>query len=406
MALVRLSATSAGATIIVNRTRYVVCGNAALLLETVEATTQRTFRSAGTLSDLYVYLSGNTFSTATLTIRSRVNGGNGNMVITVSAGVTGIAEDTSNTDTISAGDEVNYSMVSAAGGSGDAALRALASVFSASSGTVGVHSANNSYSVLEGVTSYVPLAGGAGLDSTESDTQYSITSGGTLQNMFVYLSTNTVSGNSNARSRVNSGNGNLLVTLTGSTTGIFEDTSNTDSLVDDDVVNYSLTCGTGGLGIVARLVSTEFYTTNDSSIFVAAHETPVSYAASNTRYCGVGGIVTSISTEALTHLTARMGTQVLENLRINVATNATTGGTTTFRMRQNTSNSNLSVVVTTATTGYFTDTSNTETLADDDEINYSITVGTGGAVTVLKMGMNLQAVAAAPVTYRRPHIYW
>ena len=69
--------------------------------------TQILYRSPGTLSKLYVRVTANS-NVGSVTLRVRKNGANGNMFVTIPAGATGAFEDTVNTDTVAAGDKLNY----------------------------------------------------------------------------------------------------------------------------------------------------------------------------------------------------------------------------------------------------------------------------------------------------------
>src|SRR3990167_11137323 len=93
-------------------TRYSNCANSTTGDNLTEANRQITYRSAGTLSNLWVNVDSNTLD-GTTTIRTRINGANGAQSVSFASSTTGIAEDTTNSDTIVAGDEVNYSLVTA-----------------------------------------------------------------------------------------------------------------------------------------------------------------------------------------------------------------------------------------------------------------------------------------------------
>ena len=58
------------------------------------------------------------------------------------------------------------------------------------------------------------------------------------------------------RLRIDGSNGNLAVTITASTTGVFGDTTNTDSVSQAQVVNYMFDFGTSG-AVTGRTASIE-----------------------------------------------------------------------------------------------------------------------------------------------------
>ena len=95
-----------------------------------QSASQTTFRTGGTLANLFLYVVTNTFdASSVLTIQ--VNGSNGNNTITIPAAGTGNYEDTTHTDTISAGDEVNIECDRTGASSGSVVVSVLSGLFTA-----------------------------------------------------------------------------------------------------------------------------------------------------------------------------------------------------------------------------------------------------------------------------------
>lgn len=89
------------------------------------------------------------------------------------------------------------------------------------------------------------------------------------------------------------------------------------------------------------------------------------------------------TTEANAQLTYRTA-GVFSGLFIHVLTNATLNAST-LRIRINGANGNQSVSIPAATTGSFEDTTNSDTIASGDKVNYSIAVGSGlGNITAIR----------------------
>src|SRR3989344_6927696 len=110
-------------------TRFSICANASTAADATEARTQITYRTAGTLSNLWVYVNTNNLNGST-TIITRKNGENGAQSVSFASSTTGTAEDTTNSDTIAAGDEVNYQYVTG-GTTGTISVRTITTVFAA-----------------------------------------------------------------------------------------------------------------------------------------------------------------------------------------------------------------------------------------------------------------------------------
>ena len=102
------------------------------------------------------------------------------------------------------------------------------------------------------VTNYYPLSGRCLANTTESTFQYSHLTA-TLSNLEIFLQTNAVTATSTLKLRKNGGNGNQTISIAASTTGYFEDTTNTDSILATDEVNYQLI--TGGTGTSMTIIS-------------------------------------------------------------------------------------------------------------------------------------------------------
>ena len=223
--------------------------------DATETKVQRTYRTAGTLSNLYIRITTNDRGASTF--RLRKNGADGNQVISIGASITGEFEDTSNTDAIVAGDEVCYSMVTGAGGT-TFTLFIPSTVFSATTNTVIVSGSDGTTLSAASTTLYMAIAGENRAVATEANAQTEISTGGTLKNLQVNISQNARTTTTTFRSRINGANGNQVISVTASTTGIFEDTSNTDTVTANDLVCYSSVTGTGTENLVLRLTSSEF----------------------------------------------------------------------------------------------------------------------------------------------------
>ena len=92
-----------------------------------------------------------------------------------------------------------------------------------------------------------------GDSATESVTQKTARSGFTASNMFVFVQTHGLSSGVDIFLRLNGANSALTVNIPQSTTGVFEDTTNTVSVVAADLYNYFIDHG-GGAGTMAATI--------------------------------------------------------------------------------------------------------------------------------------------------------
>jgi len=359
--------------------RWATASNGSGVLSTSEVLAQITYEHGGTFSKLSVFILTNV-STATTTINFRVNGANGNQSVSIATLATGFFQDVTNTDVISAGDEVNL-QISAAGGVGAVVWATTSFLFASSTDSVTRHSyrAVASFSSAS-TTSFEPLTSGnlvTGEADTEDKTQSYSGIAGKLVNLFVYVSVNNRVNDSTVRSRVNTANGNLIVTISAGSTGIFEDLSNSDTISAADLINYSFTLGTGTQTITCNIISVEFVSTLRQNLVIAGRaDAGVSLNSATTAFFTVGGVELT-NTNFLTESTFRnkaLSNFTASNLSIRLDSN-TINGTSSFTLRANASNTTLTVSITAATSGRFTDTVNTPSIVLNDILTHGITTG-------------------------------
>lgn len=227
--------------------------------------------------------------------------------------------------------------------------------------------------------------------TTEADAQLKIRAAGKLSRLSIRVKTNGRSTNSTVTTRKNAAAGAGSITITASTTGIFEDTSFTDTVAADDLINLRHVTGSGTGSQVITHGLMRFIPTSGT---VA----PLCYSfrntgglgfstASTTVYAGMHGshaANTQPTTEARLQVKTKV-TQVISHARVYVLSNTrTTNGSVKFR--KNGADGNLNVTITASTAGQFEDTSNSDSPAVDDLINWSITTGTGtGTTTILQI---------------------
>ena len=202
----------------------------------------------------------------------------------------------------------------------------------------------------------------------------------TLANMYVRVTANTTVADSTLRSRIGAVDGALVVTVGGGLTGAFQDTVNSDSLVDGNLVNFSVV--TPANVLTTSLVGfTMVNASGDDTVLVSNSflGAGLGQNAGLTRYRAIGGTISTTGTESDQQYTVR-STATLSNLRAFVVSNSLSV-TTTMRTRKNLGNGAQSVSILTLETGSFEDTVNTDSVAAGDEINYQI-VTPAGAGTI------------------------
>jgi len=337
--------------------------------------------AGGTISRMGWYLSANTYS-VNLVYTSRVNSSAGNQTATVTAGATGFFVDSSNSDSVSAGDTIAFQGTQAAG-TGAGTLQWANYVFSPASNfrTYG-HSSIASF--VAGADRYQALSDFLS-STTESDVQAKIKAAGNLKKSRVYLRNNASVTNITLRIRINSSNGNNTVTCTALTTGAFEDTSSTDAVSVNDLVNWNMTGATVGNAVTTSFQIGHEYT--DAAISQVMSQGGGTIADGVTSYSSIGR--GSANTTEANRSSPVDFDYTVSTMETKVTTNSTTSSSTlTFRVGS--SDSALTLTITSGTTGFFADTTHSVTGSSGDNVNYKWVNGGGGAFTFRFIGMVMQ----------------
>ena len=363
-------------------TRYwsMMTGNPAL--NATESQTQITYRTGGVLSNLWLYVNSNTTTITASTLQVRLNAANGNGTISVAAGTTGTFEDTVNTDTIAAGDKLDYSFNNAAA-SGVVNVTDSSVLFAATTNTVIIVGNAKGNFNTDSNTSYFALAGaGQGsAQATEARAQFDFNTSGTFANFFINIVSNARTSTTTYRTRLAGSNGNLVLSVTSGTTGIVEDTSHTDSVAVNTLCNLSINTGSGAFETITATLKIEF-TTTDGTFWAG---TGSSSSSGNTLSTGLTRYGTfwqpnvNNSTESDSQLKAGVATTA-SHMWLYISGNATTSASS-ITLRKNAGNGADSISIGIAATGTFEDTTGNDTIIATDLVDIRMVNGGGGTIT-------------------------
>ncbi len=355
-------------------TYYQTLGQGSLRNATTEAHEVRTFRSGFTASRLYAKVSVN--DRGATTVRTRKNGANGNQSLTIPSSTTGEFEDTTNSDSYASGDTGNLQIVTGAGGATLQITAVLLQADATTNSTVFYTAPTGSFTT-SGQTRWATPVGGSVWTNPEAHEELYVRGAVTLKHLWLYVATNARTTNNTIRVRKNGANGNQVITVTAGTTGNFEDTSNTDSLVAGDRFTIQLTTGTGTQAFETQQCSITAETTDGSfPIFAKGGAAGVTIAQNLTRFGPVVSRFDANANESPVQHDARIG-MTLSNVACYVGNNTVTADST-LRLRKNGANANQVVTITASTTGLFRDTTNTDAVVATDELTYQVVTGSGG----------------------------
>lgn len=224
-------------------TNYLNFGDASLIGQTTEAKYQFKTYTAGTLKDGYTRLAANTRDSAT-TLKSRINGADGTIAISITASTTGAFTDTVHTDAVAISDLIGMSVTGAAG-SGTNQLDTWGYELETTSNKSLMYTQYDSYSASAGTTYYLTLEADTQVTS-EAETQLKAQFAQTLSNLQIYVSANAASGAGTFCVRKGGADQAVTISIGAGTTGLLEDTTHSVSIAVNDLINTKITGGSGG----------------------------------------------------------------------------------------------------------------------------------------------------------------
>lgn len=211
----------------------------------------RIYGNGGTFKNMAVFVTANTRN-GTLVFNLRNAGGLLTPTVTIPAATTGLFEDLVNSYAAVATDLIKWSG-DISGASGSVTVATIAVDFETTDRTFLLNNWGTLVVAAAAATFYKPLAGGNALNSTtESDAQSLGLTQFTLTNFRTFTASNGITAASTMRVRKNGANGNLVISITASTSGEFEDIVNSDSVIPTDLLDVQVTVGATGTNITFR----------------------------------------------------------------------------------------------------------------------------------------------------------
>ena len=220
-----------------------------------------------------------------------------------------------------------------------------------------------------------PLASIASSTGTEGRVQAKVYASYTWANLYARCTVFAAPTDPSVRSRIGAVNGNLLATVTG--TGAFQDTTNSDSPVDQNLVNYQIANSGGGSKTFTILGSTlQDDTTNTTLNITSSNVGTNTVAFGINRYAPVEGrihgtaVADLAATETDVQYTVRRAT-TYSNTRVFIRSNGLDAASV-WRFRVDAGNGNQSISIGSLATGAFEDTTNSDVVSAGSEIDYNL----------------------------------
>lgn len=372
-----------------------------------ESKSQDTVRVAGTLSNLYVNINTNSIG-GTSTITFRKNGVDGNLNVSIGASATGEFEDLTHTDSIVSGDLICWKFIP-----GDTLNTMAINTHSVildnnksstiTSTPLGCTSSNGATSMTGAATTYfAPLLGqllSTAAITTESAMQQQFKKTGTLRNFAAKVITNSRTTTTTSKVRKNTADGNQAVTIGSAATGYFEDTTHTDSIAINDLLNYTIVNGAADTSAISYSALYSVFDNTDypgAVIFMEGGTNTSNTVNSGTTYrvSPFGSSFFSTNTEASARTKIR-NPYTLSNYVVNI-TNNSIGASSTFTVVNNAVSTAITATIGSSATGIITDTTHTVSLASGDALSNQLVTG-GFTGTMLVQVLALFATTNVPL---------
>lgn len=357
----------------------------------LEANAQASSTEAATFSNLRGNITAG--GSGTNTLQFRKNGANGSQ--TCNRVGTGILEDTTNTDVLAANDLFNLAYTDTGT---DSTFGWVSGNVEFSSGHGNFHGAANFNSAVydvENSTRFMQLGGTQIADAEASETPVQWKSRGytSFEALQVRVIANARTNTSTFKNRINGSDGGFQIDFGAGVTGLIVDTTTPDVLVDGDLINASVTLGSGLEDLSVSFIScTLKSSTNKSEIWAAVAGGQARAASSTATYFPIGGGINPASglTEANARVKVGFAASV-SNLRCYLSANTYTGDGT-LKLIQN----GTAVMTTTLTASggaaWYENTADTITIDDDDELSFEIDEGTSGSISIYSIGITFSAL--------------
>lgn len=311
------------------------------------------------------------------------NGGTATAVaLTIPASTSGWFQDLSNSESISSGDLITIEQSFPSGtGTGTNTANGVSFAFSPDDGGI-----NKRYDYMivtsfsaASTSSYFCLAGDSagGTLGNETNARFEFRTATTLRNLYCYIGTNGRSTDSFARLRKNGADGNQTITIPASTTGAFEDNSNSDSMSVGDEACYVQVTGTGTGTYTPQSYSVEAYSTTRQYHFIGGRSiTSASFAAVTTRYFPIAGNTENGDATESNGEYKVVDSMTISDLYLRVGSN-TMSASSTLTFRKNGAGTALTLTVGAGSTGEFKDSSNSVRVDQNDLINHEMVNSSG-----------------------------
>ena len=353
---------------------------------TAEANTQASVSEDCTFSGLaFNCVSG---GSGTNNLRFRNASADGNQLATRSG--TGIAEDTTNSDTVTEATMFNLAYTDTGTNSVFSWIKANVELASGHGAITGSAHFTGTVHDVASATRFLSLSGSRIADgnATEANVSFKARGYDTFDSLQARVTANARTNNSTFTNRINNADGTGSITFPTGVTGHAIQYPLGDSIGDGQTIGAALTLSTGVEDLTVTLVAATLKSSTGKQDIWCANESGSPRTASATAtYFQIGGhcFVGSTNTEAQSQIKPGFAGKAT-NLRIYLSTNNYSSNAT-LKLFQNGSAVMTTTITASGGAGWYENTADEVTFDDNDVFSYEITGGVTGTITIHAIGM-------------------
>ncbi len=378
-------------------------GEIAGAIDMVQAETdaQVPFREPGVISNFCIILSTNTVN-ATSTIRLRKNGANSTCIVQPTANATGYFEDNTHTETVSAGDKLNFQLVHGAA-TGTMTPVLISFIFTPTNTSI----THTKFAITLGAavnttTIYYDTFNGKMQHVNTSATNSLIKPGvaGIFKHFSIYAS---VGGRSIIQRLAKNGtdDGVTRASLAQNVTGLNEDTSSSLSINNTDTICALHVCGSG-TSRTPDNYTLSFENTGNYFLLLTSQGDGIGQNFNLTRYFAPGGAIFPQSAETFVRPKCRVPFNI-SKLYVRTTANNLNTGTSTVTLRKNGVDTAIQASIPAGASGIgaFEDTSHVVSFINTDDLSLKvITSGSSGSITLTAIMMLAEQLVEGTSDYK------
>lgn len=358
------------------------------------------------LSRLRIQLTANTVSLAT-EFDLLVNSSPIAMDISVPAGASGTFETTLSGGNVVAGNEIVLRSVPGAGSTGTFSLTYTSMIIDPSdSATITtsffstLHLSGRSFSTAS-TTSFFQLNGYfEAANTTENISQQEMRISGNFKRLNVNIATNARTTATSITLRKTAVSQALTVSIGNILTGIFEDLTNSVSVVANDLMNWAIITGTGAQTITVGRVNVEFENTGTTQMVLEHNQILPALARNLNHFFGLTGYSDKLSSMTTPFALDLPYGLTATKLGIRVTANSISSDSS-VALQRNLSDTLLSLTIVTLTTGWFEDTGLSTIFKAEDVANFKVFAGAGSGsqtITIRSLSVHFDYIPPAVAT--------